>query len=113
MKTKTPPPIDYRLADLDTLAGYIGAHLRAHRRKKKLSGEVLADRAGVSLSTLYKLEKTGHADFATFLRVLRALRLTDLLKVFECHDAQSSPMAALKATSGARARARVTGETSS
>jgi len=91
MAIETPSKIDYQLADLETVSSHLGRHIRAHRKSRGLSSEVLAKKAGVSRKTLYQLETTGAAEFMTIMRVLRALGLLSRLETLEYRE-DVSPM---------------------
>lgn len=58
----------------------LGALLAKHRKNRGLTQPELADKAGIGLATLVRLENTGQSNVDNFLRVLRALRLLDGLE---------------------------------
>ena len=69
----------YMLAD-SIILNRIGSHLKAVRLKQNITQQSLADAAGVSLSSLKKIEKGEIASFDSFLRVLRTLGKLDVLQ---------------------------------
>ena len=58
----------------------LGERLAAHRKNRSLTQPELAEKAGIGLSTLVRLETTGQANVSNLLRVLRTLRLLDRLE---------------------------------
>ena len=58
----------------------LGERLAAHRKNRGLTQPELAEKAGIGLSTLVRLETTGQANVSNLLRVLRTLRLLDRLE---------------------------------
>lgn len=58
----------------------LGALLAGHRKNRHLTQPQLADKAGIGVATLVRLENTGQSNLDNFLRVLRALRLLDRLE---------------------------------
>ncbi len=61
----------------------LGENLRLARRRRRLTTTMVAERAGISRSTLFQLEKgNANCSLATLLQVLVALRLeNDLTKL--------------------------------
>ena len=57
----------------------IGVRLRSARLKQNITQQALAEEAGVSLSSVKKLEKGEAGSFDPLLRVLRTLGLLDVL----------------------------------
>lgn len=53
----------------------VGSRLRTERLNRNLTAEEVADRAGVSEPTLYRLERGENTSLQTLIRVLRALGL--------------------------------------
>lgn len=54
-------------------AKLIGGRVRAARRRRRWTQDELAQRADVSVATIARLERTGHAQLASFLQVCTAL----------------------------------------
>ena len=69
----------YMLADT-TILNRIGNKLKATRLKQNITQQSLADSAGVSLSSLKKIEKGEIGSFDSLLRVLRTLGKLDVLQ---------------------------------
>lgn len=69
----------YMLADT-VILDKIGNHLKAARLKQNITQQSLADAAGVSLSSLKKIEKGEIRTFDSLLRVLRTLGKLDVLQ---------------------------------
>jgi transcriptional regulator with XRE-family HTH domain len=65
----------------------LGARLRAARLRRRLSSEVLAQRAGISRMTLFRAEKGESAvALGTYLRILQVLRMEDQLALVAKDD---------------------------
>lgn len=58
----------------------IGEHLKALRLKQNITQQSLAEEAGVSLSSVKKIEKGEIGSFDSLLRVLRTLGKLDVLQ---------------------------------
>ncbi len=69
----------YMLADA-LILNRIGNHLKTVRLKQNITQQSLADAAGVSLSSLKKIEKGEIGSFDSLLRVLRTLGKLDVLQ---------------------------------
>ena len=69
----------YMLADAAILAR-IGSRLKGDRLKQNITQQSLAETAGVSLSSLKKIEKGEIGTFDSLLRVLRRLGRLDVLQ---------------------------------
>lgn len=69
----------YYLADLD-IAKRIGANLKSIRLKQNITQSNLAEAAGISLSTLKKIESGDICSFDSFLRLLRTLGKLEVLQ---------------------------------
>ena len=69
----------YFLTDLD-IAKRIGANLKELRLRQNVTQSNLAESAGVSLSSLKKIENGDICSFDSFLRLLRTLRKLDVLQ---------------------------------
>ena len=73
----------------------VGDRLRQQRLQSQFTQAELAHEAGVSKSTVERLESGQSVDFALLLRVLRKLGLIETLDVL-FPETQPSPMALLK-----------------
>jgi len=62
------------------LQSQVGEQLRLHRKNRRMTQPELAERAGIGLATLVRLENTGQANLSNVLRVMRALRLPDRME---------------------------------
>jgi transcriptional regulator with XRE-family HTH domain len=71
--------IDFQLATGAQIEAALGARLEAIRLSRNLTQQQLATEAGVSVSTLKRLEGGASTSLDTFIRVLTALRLQDHL----------------------------------
>ena len=83
MPSKSPPvfPQEQRLM------AQLGERLRLARRRRKLSTAVVAGRAGISRSSLYKVEAgDASATMGTYLRVLAVLGLEGDLQGLAADD---------------------------
>ena len=69
----------YFLTDLN-VAKRIGANLKNLRLRQNVTQSNLSESAGVSLSTLKKIENGDICSFDSFLRLLRTLRKLDVLQ---------------------------------
>ena len=94
----------------DEILRRIGAALKEHRLRQNLPQNVLAERSGVSLTSVKRLEGGQGATLGTFLLVCRTLNLDGWIADLEPRDTVS-PIAyaeALRKTAaGKRRRARV------
>ena len=70
MRTKTPISIARAQRD-------IAAHLDLARRQQRITVELLAERAGVSVPTVRRLLREGTGSLETYLRVSRILGLLE------------------------------------
>ena len=68
----------YMLSDAMILTK-IGGHLKALRLRQNITQQNLAEEAGVSLSSIKKIEKGEIGSFDSLLRVLRTLGKLDVL----------------------------------
>ena len=68
----------------------MGENLKGERLRQNITQQLLADEAGVSLSTVKKLEKGEMGTFDALLRVLRTLGRLDVLSPL-VEEAQLSP----------------------
>lgn len=73
----------------------IGERIKKLRISKKLTQQQVADKAGVSLFTMAKIEKGFSVSLSMLVAVLRVLRLLDNLELL-FPDTQISPVTLLK-----------------
>ena len=90
---------------LEELIHGVAERVRSLRVARNVSQEDTARKAGVSLRTLRRLENQGLSTLETFVRVLRALDVTDPLSAL-LPEPQVSPMALLHAGAHPPQRAR-------
>ena len=69
----------YGLSDA-LIQGRIGERLRSVRLKQNITQQALAEEAGVSLSSIKKIEKGEIGSFDSWIRVLRTLGKLDVLQ---------------------------------
>ena len=79
----------YMLADAVILAR-IGSHLKQVRLRQNVTQQSLAEAAGVSLSSVKKVEKGEIRSFDSLLRILRTLGKLDVLQPL-VDDVEMSP----------------------
>lgn len=70
MPTKTPIPVERAQRT-------IAANLSLARRQQRITTDLLAERAGISVPTLRRLLNDGAGSLETYLRVCRILGLLD------------------------------------
>ena len=68
--------IDMKFATPDELVRELGSRLRTQRLASRVTQQELAQRAGVALGSIKKLESDGNTTLQTFVRVVQALSLT-------------------------------------
>lgn len=93
----------YQLSDLE-IQRRLGKFIRHQRLEQNYSQTVLAQKAGISRSTLSLLESGETTTIATFIRVLRILEQLELLNAFSVSDILS-PLKLAKLQSQKRQRA--------
>lgn len=65
----------------------LGENLKLARRRRRLTTEQLSERANISRSTLWHVEKgSGHISIGTYLKVLSVLGLSQDMKVIASDD---------------------------
>ena len=65
------------IGNIDEIIADIGAMLKAERLYRNLSQQTVADRSGISLTAVKRLEGGKGATLETFVRVCRTLRKDD------------------------------------
>ena len=90
------------------IVGRLGARVRAHRLAQGLRQEDLAQRSGVALATLKKLEQTGRGSIQHYVLLLRALGLVEGFSALLPEPAPS-PLMLLEESRRGRAPARQRG----
>ena len=76
-------------------AKVMGQHLAAWRKMLDLTSQQVADRAGISRTTLSKLENGGSVGYGAFLSVARALGVID--QILEAIDPWNSDLGRMRA----------------
>ena len=94
----------YMLADV-AIQGRIGARLRQARLKQNVTQQSLAEAAGVSLSSVKKVEEGKIGTFESFLRVLRTLGMLEILQPLT-EEEQLSPNEYYELVHAARVKTR-------
>jgi transcriptional regulator with XRE-family HTH domain len=94
----------YMLADAALLVR-IGNRLKQTRLKQNITQQSLAESAGVSLSSLKKIEKGEICSFDSFLRLLRTLGLLEILQPL-VEEEQLSPSEYYKLVHSASSKTR-------
>ena len=74
------PNIDFKTASSTQIEQLLGDLLARHRLDSNLSQAVLAERAGVSLRTIKRVENGEGSSLDTFIRILTALGLQENLQ---------------------------------
>ncbi|HZZ31008.1 MAG TPA: helix-turn-helix transcriptional regulator [Phenylobacterium sp.] len=69
--------IDFHIATSEQIERDLGARLEALRLSRNLTQQTLASDAGISVSTLKRLERGDTTTLNSFIRVIIALRLQD------------------------------------
>lgn len=87
------------------LSEVIGRYVKHHRVAQNLSQDEVAQRAGMSRSTLSLLERGGKVNLSTLLQVLRVLDLLQVMNVFTVQENQVSPLEYAKLKKKARQKA--------
>ena len=81
MKKGTLLPKEYRILQ------ELGENLKLARKRRKLSMELLSERANISRSTLWSIEQgKANVSLETLLQVLSALGLAEDLKLIAAND---------------------------
>jgi transcriptional regulator with XRE-family HTH domain len=97
---------NFALATHQEIRAALGTRLRAQRLAQALSQDELAERAGVSLSTLKRLEKSCDTSFEALVRVAMALGLAAQFEtLFELQIKSIAQMEQVAATAQTRVRA--------
>lgn len=97
MVRSTPPAVSRAMVD-------VGESLRTWRRLRELTVAETADRAGVAVSTLQRLEHGQGGTVETLLRVTRALGVLDQLTA--ALDPMTTDVGRLRATEALPTRVR-------
>jgi len=88
----------------DALARHIGSYVRHHRMQKDMTQDEMAERAGMSRSTLSLLERGAPVKLSSLIQVLRVLDHLHVLDVFTVRQT-ISPLALVKEQKKMRRRA--------
>lgn len=97
MSTRTPIPVQRAQRE-------IAAHLSLARRQQRITVELLADRAGISVPTLRRLLNEGAGSLENYLRVARVLGLLDA--TVAASDPLNTPMGRIRADEDTPQRVR-------
>lgn len=97
MPTRTPVPVARSMR-------IIAQNLDLARRQQRITMDLLAERAGVSVPTLRALLREGKGSLETFLRVTRILGLVD--GVERATDPLNTPIGKLRADEDTPQRVR-------
>ncbi len=100
--------IDALLTD-ETILGELGKRVARNRLERNVSQAALAAEAGVSKTTLERLERGGGVQLESFIRILRALGLVDRLDIV-VSEPLPSPIERIENRGRQRRRARERGE---
>ncbi|HHU26665.1 MAG TPA: helix-turn-helix transcriptional regulator [Bacteroidales bacterium] len=90
------------------LIAKIGEKLRQIRLEQNITQKELAERAGVSLSSVASVEKGNSVSLSTLIAILRALHALHLLDAF-FHEPEISPIAYAQMMDGKKMRQRASG----
>ncbi|MGK3116792.1 helix-turn-helix domain-containing protein [Candidatus Pantoea formicae] len=85
----------------------LGQRLKSHRLRRNMLQKELADKAGISVSALKKLENDGKVTLENFVKVVFALRLErEMMNLFVQPALSIAQVEALKAPARQRAAKR-------
>ncbi len=98
MSGKTPIPVS-------RAQRRIAANLDLARRQQRITVDLLAERANVSVPTVRKLLNNGAGTFENFLRVARILGFLDLIE--QASDPLNTPIGKLRADEDTPLRVRM------
>lgn len=97
MPTKTPIPVNRAMRT-------VASNLDLARRQQRVTVDLLAERAGLSVPTVRKMLNEGKGSFESFLRVARILGFLDL--VTEATDPLNTPLGKIRADEDTPLRVR-------
>lgn len=97
MSGKTPIPVARTMRNT-------AANLDLARRQQRISLELLAERANLSVPTVQKMLKTGQCTFENFLRVARILGMLETVE--KATDPLLTPMGRIRAEDDVPKRVR-------
>lgn len=83
---------------------FLGEFVRHHRLEQNKTQAQLANEAGINRATLSLIENGESSNLLTFIQLLRALKLLDVLNIFEVQE-QISPIQLAKLQQAKRKRA--------
>lgn len=96
-----------KLYSESALMAELGRRLKEHRLRRNMLQKELAQKAGISLSALKKLEGNGKVTLENFMKVVFALRLEkEMMSLFEAPALSIAQVEALKAPMRQRATRR-------
>ncbi len=88
-----------------SIVSILGAYIKHQRLIQNKTQAKIAEAAGVNRWTMSKIENGEPVSLTSFIQILRALHVLDILKVFEIQH-QVSPMELAKLDKQKRQRAR-------
>jgi transcriptional regulator with XRE-family HTH domain len=98
MSTKTPIPVGRAMRN-------IAKNFDLARRQQRITVNLLAERAGLSVPTVRKMLNNGQGTFENFLRIARILGFLDLVQ--EATDPLNTPIGKIRADEDTPLRVRV------
>jgi len=76
------PKTNIKISSDTAIVNNLGAYIKHHRLEQNKSQQQLAEEAGINRSTLVEFEKGMRANLLTFIQLLRALNLLEVLDHF-------------------------------
>jgi transcriptional regulator with XRE-family HTH domain len=98
MPTKTPIPVGRAMRT-------VAKNFDLARRQQRITVDLLAERAGLSVPTVRKMLNDGQGSFENFLRIARILGFLDLVQ--EATDPLNTPIGRIRADEDTPLRVRL------
>lgn len=95
--------LNFNLATPAEISRELGARVRHHRLTRNLRQRDLAERAGISVTSLRNIEREGPATLDAFIRVVMALGMSEQLS--HLLDTRATSLKSMEQTSNVRQRA--------